>query len=493
VTELQQQQILASALRRFNAMQRNECIDPFNLDSRTTEAQNEVLKDLATIPVRAVIAANRTGKSSLGGREVAWVFAENHPYIDRNKLWGEIPLTILVLGKVGEQIESILWRQKIKPFLETGTYKEVRTGNALQRVEHKTNGNVIIFISHHNANEAALTAQGHTAQLVWIDEMPGSLSLIAELQTRTIANNGRLLLTFTPLLKNVEIKNLIEGLELPIGKKYKFAMLDNPIFKGKEKEILAAYAKYPENERRARLLGDWFIGQLAVYEFDVDRDVEELPQGYSKSWDHIEIVDPAASSKLGYLLLAQSPDSGVWFTAKALYIPGAAATDLIPLVLAESLGCKIVRRICDPHEVWYLKEAVKAPWNLSYMGVYKKNERKSELIKNLQQSITSGKTKACKHCPDLTQEAVSCQWSETIENKIVNASKYHLLDCWQYGMDNLPTDKQVYKPCHPDPRINYDIELRIKNEKRKKREVKAKANSRIKHGRRSRWKPRLHG
>jgi len=487
MADLKQQQILASALRRYEALQRDECIDPFVLESRPYPKQYGVLEDIAKYNIRAVVAANQTGKSAIGGREVSWIFQENNPYFKRPKEWGDGPLLILVLGQVGESNETHLWNLKIKPFIDPKVCREVRSGNALQRVIHRDNGNTIIFISHHNANEARKTAQGYPAHYVWLDEMPNSVSLIAELQTRILAKNAKLLITFTPLLKNIEIKNMIEGLTPPFGKKYTFHMLDNPIYKGREQQTLEQYKDYPENERRARLFGEWFSGSQAVYEFDPDHQTEKLPEGYSKSWDHVESVDPAASSKMGYLLLAQSPKSGSWITAKAKYITGAAASDLLPQVLAEGMGCNIVRRICDPHEVWYLKEAIKPPWNLNYMGVHKKNERKSELIKNLQLAITKKKTIACSHCIELIQEAISCQWSETIENKIVNASRYHLLDCWQYAVDNLPANKVIYKPLHPNPRVNFDMELRGQNDKRKKREFK------IKSSRRSKWRSRLHG
>ena len=477
----QQKQQLASALRRYSAMQRDECFDPEHLDSRPTKEQEGLFRDIQTYPIRALVGANQVGKSQTGGREVSWMFQDNHPYFERPESWGLGPLTILVLGQVGSQIESNLWAKKIRPFLDTGCYKEVRSGTALQRVEHKTNGNTIIFISHHNANEARKTVQGYVANYVWIDEMPDSISLIAELETRIVARNARFLLTFTPLLQNIDIKNWVEALPKGGNKKYQFKMLDNPIFAGREEEILARYSKYPESERRARLYGEWYTGSNAVYSYNLEQDTEELPMYYSTvTWDHLEAIDPAAGGKAGYILMAQDPVTNVWHIIKALYLDGAAGTDLAKQCLIESAGYNVVRRVSDPHEVWFIKEAVKPPFNLSYMGVYNKQQRKLELIKNLQQSWTDGKSKISKDHKNLLQEIVGCRWSETAVGKIINSSKYHLLDAYQYAVDNLPTDKKVYTPLHSDPLVNHDMELRIQNRNRKEREYKQKMRIRRK-------------
>lgn len=478
--ELEQQKILASAMRRYEALQRDESIDPDYLDSRPTDKQKEVFAGIADCPIRAVIAANQVGKSSLGGREIAWLCENKHPYADVMELWNTESLTILVLGQVGEQIESNLWAKKIKPFLTPGTYKEVRIGSALQRVEFK-NGTRIIFISHHNAQEARKTVQGYPAHYVWIDEMPNSLSLIAELITRIISKKGRLLLTFTPLLRNIEIKNVIEGLKPPNGKKYNFHMLDNPIFAGREAAILAQFADYPEAERRARLYGEWYAGDTAVYQINLEKDVVDMPKEYSSHWDHIEAVDPAASGKTGYILLTQSPMQRTWYVTKGKYIDGAAATDLIHSIHQESSGASIVRRVSDPHEVWFIKEASKQ--GLIYIGVYNKSQRRNELISNCKEMIRSGRLKISRGCKDLIQELISAQWSDTVEDKIVNSTNYHQHDALLYALDNLPHESVQVQQLDPDPVVNHDRALREANQKRKEREHRMK----IRNGRKSKW------
>jgi len=424
------------------------------------------------------LITHNSGKSTIGGREVSWLLEDKHPYINREKLWGICPITILVLGQVGEQITSNLWEVKIKPFLKPGTFKEVRIGNALQRVE-MTNGDRIIFVSHHNCSEARKTVQGYAAHYVWIDEMPTSLSLVAELVTRIISKNGRLLITFTPLLRSMEIKQYIEGLLPPSGQVFKLNMLDNPIFFGRESEILAQYANYPPAEREARLFGNWFIGSNSVYEYDPVSQKVKTPQHYSTQWPHVEAVDPAAASKLGYVLYAKDPITEYWYMIKTTYIDGAAPSDLVQKVQIESAGYHIIRRISDPHESWFIKEAEKM--GVYYEGVYKKTERKLELIKNLQQALTSGSLKVCEQCTLFFEEAVACQWSES-EVQIINGQKYHVLDAAQYGLDILPLVKITPVKVYPNFVIAHDVRVRELNEKRKAQEKKIRNSKGYRRG-----------
>ena len=418
-----------------------------------------MFRDITSIMCRYVVAGNQSGKSQMGAREVSWVFNHQHPYWDTKAQFGDTPILILVIGRVGEQVETELWGRKIKPFLTPGTYKEVRTGNSLQRVVHKESNNTIVFLSHHNVNEAREKAQAFTAAYVWLDEMPRSLSLLIELELRTLANNGRMLTTFTPLIREPRIRDKIESAETPIGKKYQFAMLDNPIYVGRETEIAQRFAKVPEDERNARLYGTWFRGGMQVYNFNAVTDIRN-PDGYHPNWVHVEVIDPAASGKAGILLIANKPDTNEWYVVKGDYIQGTAPTDLLAEVERYTKGYNIIRKVCDPHETWFIKEAAKQ--KRYYTGVYKKNERKQELIKNLVEAINH-KMYITDWVPKLIDELDSCMWSEDREDKIIGSSRFHLLDCAQYGLDNLPKMSETPKPK------TWEGELREANQKRLKR------------------------
>jgi phage terminase large subunit-like protein len=434
--EIDQLKLKAAALKRLHVMELAERFDPNVEGSKPTPQQEEILRDQSTL-FRYVVAGNRSGKSLIGAREVAWHFTNTHPYFTRPPEWGDGPLMILVIGRVGEQIDSELWNNKIKKYLLPGTYREVRASQSLQRVENLENGNRIIFISHHNANEAREKAQAYTAHVVWVDEMPASISLITEIQLRIIANGGRFIATFTPLIRNDEIRAMIDSSDGIRSKKYKLSMLDNPLFRDRQEEALAAVAGASPEERAARLFGDWYMGSASVYDFRPDLHEAAPPQSYSRAWRHVLSVDPAVSGKLGMTIWAEDPSKNVWYCVYEAYLQGIQApSDIVLEVEDRAKGYNIVRRIYDPHEAWYQGAAAKL--GFTYMGVYKKNERKHELIKNLQQGLTDGRVKIAPWCVLIKGEFVGCQRAEGEAGKIINASKYHLLDSAQYFVDNVP-------------------------------------------------------
>lgn len=460
-TSAVEKQLLAAAMQRKEAMARKESFDPYVLGSQPTEKQQAVLDDINSYSSRYVVAANQSGKSILGGREAAWIFSGTHPTFDTKAMWGDRPLIMLVLGQTTKQLETELWGNKIQPHLDPNCYKVHTSGGTLQQVSHKKNGNKMLFISHHNANDARKNAQSFVAQWVWIDEMPSSVSLFVELETRTIATQGKFLCTFTPLIRNVQIKNKIETVDARYGKKYKFSMLDNPIYAGREDEILARYSALAEGEKNARLYGEWYIGSRGVYKFEADSHMED-PVGYHPSWRHVEVVDPAASGMAGYILMAENPSTKVWYAIKAENIKGDSATDLLPEFMRRSDGVNLIKRVSDPHEVWFIKEAQKQ--KIFYQGVFNKNNnRKIELIKQLQIALDTNKIKISYWAGDMVIDQFNaCQWSETHDDKIVHASEYHILDCLQYFCDAIP------KPVLLSADVTWEQSIRIQHRERKK-------------------------
>jgi hypothetical protein len=455
---------LAAALARYEKLQRSKCFDPFFLKSRPTPAQQEVITDFGgQYRHQWVVAANQTGKSQLGGRIVSWFFEENHPNWKRPEAWGDTPLLIIVIGRVMNQVDE-LWEKKIKPFLGSSEYKINRPGGVLDSVVCKKTGNKILFMSHNAPKEAREKVQSYVANMVWLDEMPGDYKLVEELQKRIISRSGYFLATFTPKVRNELVRQMAEA-EIPHKKMYKFRMLDNPVFFGREEEIIAEHAHLPESYRRAVMEGDWYVGDSAVYDFQHDTMVQN-PPGYHPSWRHVEAIDPAASSKAGFVLLAEDPSSGIWYIVRADYIDGAAATTMLDKIEPLTYNYNIARRVSDPNASWFIKEA--ALRQRYYRIVEKKSERKKELIKQLQEKLYDGTVKIAPWCTHLLNEIGSCQWSETVADKIVGAQRFHLLDAVQYGLDILPRGEVV------SAQLTHDQYLKEANKLRKKREAAAK-------------------
>jgi hypothetical protein len=138
---------------------------------------------------------------------------------------------------------------------------------------------------------------------------------------------------------------------------------------------------------------------------------------------------------------------------------------MVQAVQAKCRGLNIVKRISDPHESWFIGQAAKV--KLFYVSPFNKKERKAELIKGLQLALSSGKIKIASWCRNFIEEIQSCQWNESGE-RMINASSYHTLDASQYFIDLVPpTDKnQIVLP--------WDLELKVKNEERKQRELAQK-------------------
>lgn len=427
--------ILASAMRRLELLRKNDAFDPVNIDSRPTPAQQQVIEDFGKIRNQWIVAATQSGKSQTCSRLVSWVLTETHPSWKRPVEWGEEPLLILVAGRTGKQIEESLL-PKLVSYLVPGTYKEVRIGNIVQRLE-LNNGNRIVFQSLENPNVARERIQSYVAHLVWVDEMPPTAMIIDELLRRIQARSGYFLASFTPLAVNEEIRRMVDSASLPYARKYKFTMFDNPLYATQEKkdEILASMASMPEAVRMTRLFGEWSISDENVYYFDWDTMVG-MPQGYSPMWRHVESVDPASSSALGYTLWAEDPANGIWYCIMDKYVKGIfVPTQIIEHVRNLSKNVNVIRRVSDSHESWFINQA--AAQGLQYMSVYKKSGRKHELIKQLQQFMGS-KVKISPLCEGLIAEIQECRWSDEATGKIVNASSYHLLDSAQYFCDTMP-------------------------------------------------------
>lgn len=430
-------EMLAFAAERYRRLKLVECFDPSNFAATPTEAQQELFNDFGTVRKQWIVAGNQAGKSQSCSRLVAWMLAENHPTWKRPKDWGAEPLFLLVCGRTGKQLEDSLI-PRICAYLPESDIKVIRVGNMVQRIEH-VNGNRMVFQSLENANLARERVQSYVAHLVWVDEMPSTSSLIDELQTRLYSKSGYFLASFTPLVFNPEIRKMVDNARLPDAKVYRFKMFDNPLYANPEKqrEVLAAYSHMSDTALRCRLYGEWMEPESSVWSINREAMVA-TPENYHPSWRHVEASDPAVSSKFGLTIWAEDPSTSIWYCIRDDYIEGIAAPDdIVAEVKRRTDGLNITRRVCDPHETWYLGQASKA--KLSYLCP-KKDGRKDELIKNLQTALSSGRIKLAPWCTRLLEELERAHWSETDTNRsrIVGGSKLHLADTAQYFVDLIP-------------------------------------------------------
>lgn len=458
--------LLLAAMEKLEKLRRQECFDPANPDSKPTAAQQQVIDDFGHTKIQIIRSGTQAGKSQTCSRLITWVLSETHPRWRRPPEWGSEPLLAIVAGRTGKQIEESLL-PKIRSYLEPGTYKEIRIGNIIQRLE-LDNGNRIVFQSLENPSMARERIQSYVAHVAWIDELPPTVEVMDELLRRIQARNGYFLASFTPLVRNVQVQRFVDNMVEPIAKTYRFRMLDNPLYADPQRqaEILSSLAHLPEHVRNSRLFGEWMSDDNAVFHFDYSRMVE-LPSGYSPLWRHVESVDPAIKSALGYTLWAENPETGIWYCIKADYIKGVyVPTELVQTVAKLSSGVNIVRRISDPHESWYIHTA--SSMGIIYTGVYKKNDRKAELIKNFQEALGS-QLRISPTAELLIEEITSARWSDTRDGKIASGSDYHLLDSAQYFQDVKPKKEGPIQTS-----TNWESWLYQENEKRKANLEKSK-------------------
>lgn len=426
----------AETLRR-SALQ--EAFDASFPDSRATASQLQILRDIGAVPHRYVIAGNQSGKSALAAREIVWILQKNHPMgWVRPAVWGDGPLLIIVAGQSRQMMEVEMWGKKLKPFLDPDEWREVRAGGALTMVEHKELGHQIVFISHADSSEKnRKLMQGYVANYVWLDEMPSSVTILQELQERVAAREGYFLATFTPKFRNDKIKKIIDSVPASIGKRYALSKLDNPLYAHRRQAEIDKLAGHTDAFRNAVLYGHWMVGDDMVYQWDEDLYGGEPPDSYSaQAWRHVAVVDPATESKLGLTLWAEDPETNLWWCILAEYIEKIhVPSEIVKAVERKLVGKRIVKRVADSHESWFIHQA-KHDLGVSWIGIEGKTGNKDRYIRDFQGAL--GATIRVAHwCDHLRDEVQSCERNPET-GKIKNKSRFHLVDTAHYFVNTMP-------------------------------------------------------
>jgi phage terminase large subunit-like protein len=453
--------LILAAAQRLKELERQVCFDGTVPGSRPNAFQDQIIQDWGKIPTQAVTAGNQSGKSALGARLAAWFLAENKPGWVRPAKWGKTPLMGLIVGRTMKQVEEELLK-KLTSFFDPDELHIPKVGMVPQKVVHKKTGNTLLLASHHNENEAREKLQAFVLNFIWLDEMPKSIHLFEELERRVQSKDGWFISTFTPKVRNPEIRKLVDSYSFPYSRKYKMSMFANPTLSEERKQkILRELEGYPDSYRQCILEGEWMDDDLAVYSVP-DHAVRE-PQNYSSAWRHVEGADPALQSKHGQVVFAEEPGTGNWYVVRADYVSGIfVPEDLVKAVTDRIRHLNVVRRVCDAASTWYVGQAGKM--GFTYVAPYDKNNRREEMMKSFQSSL-GNRVFIAPWCQDLLNELGSMAWSETRADKVVNSRSYHLHDALIYAHDCLPKPEQVQLV----PELH--VRLRMQIEKDRKRET----------------------
>lgn len=460
--------IAISAIKRLETQKLALCYDSRDLDSRPSPKQQLFLDDIGKIQIRYIVAANQVGKTSAGCREISWILEGTHPFWTRPTKWGKGPLLIIIVGQSRSLVTKELWERKIKPqLINKEDWKERTISGHVQSVQNIKTGDEIVFLVHGSgSDEMRKQLQGYRAHYVLLDEMPSDYDAFTELLFRTDAYGGYMTIAFTPLIRNIELQNAVENAAEPLAKKYKWTVWDNPenLKPEKRKQVEQSMALMSEATRRTRFFGEWSAADDTVFYVDLEKTRVKKPEGYSPSWRHVEIVDPAGSGVTGLIYMAQDPQNNQWYAVHAEYIRGGQDNSpraLVEKIYNKSKGINIVRRVADTMP-WFYNTA-REMYGLSYLRPFNKVQRKEDLIKNLQAALTSGSILITDDAHLLIEELLSMRYNDS--GKIVQHQHWHVVDCLQYFNDLIPPNVSKISAL---PR---DMWIMQEHEKGKKKEA----------------------
>lgn len=461
LTELDMKKLELQKRKTLLASKLHLCFVAADMASRATGLAKEIIEE-KNVRGFWIVAPNRSGKTALGAREVAWHFLGNHPHKPRLPEWGTGPLFIIVAGRTNQLIEEELWTNKLKPLLPSDCYEITkRDKDGIKAIVNPKNGNRIMFISHNDALNARERIQGYTAHVVWLDEMPNDSSYVSELILRVSATgkvepgmslSGYFYATFTPLVENEEIKIIVDSCQFPF-QKYVLRLEDNPIFAGWTSEqlddmIRALCADQVEFE--ARRHGKWYYASERVFGgYEPGRNRRALPFPYHLGLQHALIVDPAASGKVGVSVAVLEPSTtDTWWVIESRKIEGAAASLLVDDIEREFVQkpgrwVSSDGRICDCAPSGFYKEANNVK-KLSYRPYMEKNNKKKETIEETNRAFFNCKLMLLDSpaTEALHLELLSAKWKAN-ESEIQNHHKYHCADTIRYLWMKRPRPVKV--------------------------------------------------
>jgi hypothetical protein len=445
------------------------------------------------------IIVGNSGKTNGTVRNVVWLAEESSPYWRRpsddkcnNKLCGaqgnlrsttsvildyecpacgniwrvwdkSEPINIMVVGQQLKNLQENLYFPRIKRLFQfPEDWKEDKLGSAyIQKVTNLKTGNTIVFFPHGHGEEKARTAvQGYTVHAVFTDEqIPAAVA--EELQRRVDAKMGMFFSGFTMKTIDTEYLRMIDAqVASGAAKSFKLSKLDNPVYEGSKDIIMKQLAGMSEAKRNAVLYGEVSYGEEYIFaSLPREEIMKPLPNSYKTTWRHVEILDPAIKSKAGRLVMAQDPETKIWYVTAAQYMQGMlydAHLYEAHLRLREKEGYNPILSVADDDAGFIgMARHHATPTKFIYPPSKRSKTRgKLFLIKQAVGVMLAGGIRIDAKYTLFWEELNSYRWKDQSKADIVNSHKYHLLDCLQYFIDTLPDDAKV-----PEPQKTWEQEI----------------------------------
>ncbi len=279
---------------------------------------------------RAMIAANRVGKTWSGGYEMTLHLTGLYPD-DWEGYKFDRPIDAWAAGVTNETTKDVIQKVMLGDYADPGSGmipKHLLVGKTVNRpgvpeavqtvrVRHVSGG--VSKLSFKSYDQKRVSFQGTEKDVIWLDEEPRDQGIYSECITRTMTTGGLIYCTFTPLfgLSDVVLAFMPGGI-IPKGgmtehgDKYivQVGWDEVPhLHKDEKRKLLAAYSPY---ERDARAKGIPQLGSGAIYpilEEDIITDPFDIPAywprvyGMDVGWNKTAAVWAAIDPKTNQIFI----------------------------------------------------------------------------------------------------------------------------------------------------------------------------------------------
>tara|TARA_R110000868_G_scaffold411691_2_gene707564 strand:- start:3911 stop:5392 length:1482 start_codon:yes stop_codon:yes gene_type:complete len=427
----------------------------------------EFLKAGAKFNQRAIIAANRTGKTLMGAYEMTLHLTGLYPH------WWEGKRFHKAIEGWAASISNTVTKDVMQKEL-VGSIGDIGSGmipkELIGRIPKKsgvTDALETVYVKHVSGGWSELTFksyeqgrdsfQGTKKQVIWLDEEPRDIGIYSECLTRTMDkfDPGMIYCTFTPLkgLSDI-VQSFLIGGRFPKGgvnpeNPHKFVINvewdDVPHLSTEQKEaILASYSKH---EKAARSQGIPSLGSGAIYPF-LERDITCPPQEIPVWWSRAYGLD-VGWNKTAAVWAAKDPDTGIIYLYSEHYLGECS-----PAIHASAIKARgdWIEGAIDP--------ASHGSQQGSGEQLYDLYEAEGLLISNATNDILPGILKVYQML-----EAGQLKIFSTLENLLMEYRVYqrdekgqvvkkrdHLMDAMRYVIASfdeisaLPQDEDFYSP-----------------------------------------------
>ena len=305
--------------QKYNA---NRYFTPYEYQKKFFDLGKEVR-------IRALIAANRCGKSYSAAMEVAYHLTGRYPDWWEGRRFDK-PVKAAAAGVTSDQVREVLQKELVgtdnrdivselgtgsvpRDYFDADMSEKSRSGGyAKIFVKHKSGGmSSLKFFTYAQGMEAM---QGFTADLVWLDEQDkNNFDLIfSELVKRTATSRGLVIATFTPLQGITHIVRQFWAEDGPFHKGLINAGWDDVdhLEEDIKAEMLSATQPHLHD---AVCKGIPVLGSGAVYnigEQEIAYDELEIPD----TWPRICGVDVGfTTDPTAGIFAAQDPSTGIYY------------------------------------------------------------------------------------------------------------------------------------------------------------------------------------